>query len=365
MREPNAVDKYIRVNPQSHIFEPVWAYRDIMPYTLGPDPAYPLVQGFLDLSALTPNDSINVPYKLPHASILDNPLGNPLKIDEIMFETVNHNAGAFGYPEVTVFLTDMGDVRQFMNAPIHIQTFAGNGQLAARLAEPLFLPTRHQLNFKLAQSVNTPADGSGSYIIALFMSGQIHYTWSSNLQKYPHDHAEVLRMVNYWLERRKYVSPYWLTTDNGPVFVAPGQTVDADANIGSEGHFEATHIMWAPPSTIGPASDYFEVEFYNPQTRQTLMNGRIHNQMIGNAYNPQPLPAPFIVPAGQLIHFRITGLANANVTQGIYLTLRGMKIRAPFKSYEEVNVQLGHPNVHSSHDKSKKSMTQEMAGVRP
>ncbi len=327
MREVNAVDKYMRINPESGMIEPNWMYRDILPYSLGPDRAL-FNSGIITLPNANP---VVVPYKLPHSSLgFDDAVGNPLVINEIV--QTGTNQAAQTNPQFTVFMADMGDQRQYMNYPIHVETFAGSGQLSSRLTEDLFLPTRHQLMLTFQKIAGE------SIQVQLYLMGKFFDTWSSNMQTYPQDRANMIAMINRGLERRKYVTPYWLTTEGGAVTVPANQTVEVDTLVGDEGHFECTHILrkfTAATASTGP----FELEIINPQTRQSFMNGRIHSQMIGNAFNPQPFPAPFIAPAGQLIRFRITDLSNSENI--VYLTLRGMKIRAPFKSRMEVEREFG------------------------
>ncbi len=328
MKEPNAVDKFIRISPQTHMFEPVWMHRDIMSFSLGPDPSIIAQNSAIPLTSV---DAFTVPYKLPHASIgMDDSLGNPLSINQITFmeSLLGTSSAAF-----TVFMTDLGDQRQFMNFPIHVRTFAGSGQLSARLAEDLFLPTRHQLNISFQKTASAENQS-----LRLYMFGRKYYTWSTNLQSHMQDRANMLEIIRKALEKRKYVFPYWMTTDQGVVNVPANQTVENDALVGSEGHFECTHIMRA--FTGGSATNApFEVELINPQTRQSLMNGRIHSYLIGDAFNPQPFPAPFIIPAGQLLRFRITDLSGS--ANKVYLTLRGRKIRSDFKSIEQVEKDFG------------------------
>ncbi len=347
MREPNAVDKYLRINPQTRLFEPNWMYRDILPFALGPDPAR-YTSGAIALVAGVPQV---IPYKPPHSSGgYDDQVGTPIQINEI----VGTSSGGITASNFMVFFTDPGDQRQYMNYPCHVRTIAGSGQLAARLTEDLFLPTRHQLN---VQMVNI----SGGETAQLYFMGKMFDTFSSNLQSHPADHKAMIDLINKHLERRKYVTPYWLTPPPSDgalgVTVPANQTVDVEALVGDEGHFECTHIMRAFTSGDATTSP-FELELINPQTRQSIMNGRIHSMFIGDAVNPQPFPAPFIIPAGQLLRFRITDLSGS--TNTVYLTLRGMKVRAPFKSRDDVDREFG---IHRKAKDPAKDYTLEMAGA--
>lgn len=327
MREANAVDPYIRINPQSHMLEPAWMWRDVLPFGLGPDPAYQ--SGYINIANDNP---VTVSYKLPHASSLGGfEVGNPLLINEISFNEVTQTTAT---ADLTVKMTDYGDQRQFMNYPIHIRTFAGSGQLAARLSENLFMPTRHQMSLTFQRTNASVA----THRFTMFLHGKYFDTYSSNIQSHPQDYQEMLALVNKYLERRKYVFPYWMTTEGGSVLVPANQTVVVDSMVGDEGHFEATHILRAYAGG-DPTAQPFEVSITNPQTRQAYMNGTIHSMHIGDALNPQPLPAKMMIPAGQIIRFTITDLSGDD--NRVYLTLRGSKIRSEFKSIEQVNKELG------------------------
>jgi len=352
MREPNAVDKYVRINPTSKMIEPNWMYRDILPYVLGPDPGR-FSSGIISLDSTGTTPAV-VAYKLPHSSLgFDDAVGAPLQINQIVAMMRYGTEWSETDMNGTVFVEDPGDQRQYMNYPVHIETFAGSGKLSARLTEDLFLPTRHQLMVTFKADVSQGLNSNG---VQLHFSGKLYDTWSSNLQKYEEDRKNMVAIVNKHLERRKYVTPYWLTTEGGAVTIPANQTVEVDTLIGDEGHFECSHILKKfVEGDINTAP--FELELINPQTRQSLMNGRIHSSMIGNAQNPQPFPAPFLIPAGQILRFRITNLqADVNT---VFLTLRGQRIRAPFKSRNEVEREFG--NVRPINNQP--SRKAEMAGV--
>ena len=335
MRDVNAVDAYIRWNPQSALFEPNWAKRDILPFWLYPQTD--VVNGDI---AVTPTSSPTLLYKLPHSSPGQNEsIGNPLQVNELVFleKTVGANLAAY-----TVMVKDMGDRTQFMNAPVHVQTFAGTGQLAARLSEDLFLPTRHDLMVTFGYlpqlSGSTP-----NYATRLFFCGKQYYPWSTNLQNKPADLEEMKQLINQKLERRKYLYPFWLTTDGGVVNVPANGTVEADMSIGDDGAFEATHILTAWPSNSSANFQGFTLQIYDPQNRQLFSNGPISSQMLGNAQNPQPLPAPLLVPAGQVLRCSITDTSGTSGGNNVYITLRGYKCRAKIQSYADSMREFGIP----------------------
>lgn len=315
--EQSPVDRYIRYNAKTKFFEPTWWRRDVLPFWLFPDEQY-YSTGYITINA-SPNDTPPVVYKLPHASLeMDRGLGNPLRITDFVFEDSTDLTATAAW---TVFLKDMGDQLNYMNAPIHVRTFAGTSQLPGHCFEPLLLPSRHALMMtpdKLAGAAAT---------VRLYMVGELYCSWSPNLERYPIDRQIMEAVINKHLERRKYIQPFWLTTDDGGVLLPASQTVEVDATIGDDGHFEGSHIM-------GISTDDYEVTIFNPLTRQTIVNGAIHSDMIGDARNPQPFPATFVVPAGETIRFRIKNL-TADLNK-VYLTVRGRKIRAPLRDIEQV-----------------------------
>lgn len=328
MREPNVVDRFIRYNPELKALEPVWWRRDVLPFWLYPDEQW--ISGAFTINA-SPTATPPIVYKLPHASLdFDQGLGNPLRITQIVFEDSTDTTTAADW---TVLLEDMGDKLKYMNAEIHVRTFAGgvrpnasgvDEMLPAMLFEPLFLPSRHNLML-------TPDKRSGSAVSArLFFVGELFCTWSTKLRQHALDYQIMTQLVSKYLERRKYVTPFWLTPEVdgvGGVLIGANQTVTADALIGDDAHFEGATIMKV-------STGDFQVEILNPLTRQGLMNGTLHSDMIGDAFTPQPLPARFLVPTGQMVRFKITDLSGD--TNKVWLTIHGRKIRAPFRDIKTV-----------------------------
>lgn len=317
----NIVDRYIALDPHTGFFKPKWWHRDVMPYWLYPDAQF--TTGAMQVQAAgTPTPPFV--YKNAHASIGLGQYGNPILINRIVFEDSTDTTDLANW---TVMLKDMGDIVQYMNRPIHVRTFAGTAQLPAGLAEPLFFPTRHQLQL-------TPNKISGGATnVRLYFGGSIFYTWSTELAQHPQDREIMFNLVAKYLERRKYIYPFWLTpeVDSGVVIPANG-TVQVDALIGDDGHFEATHWMSAETSPL------WEVEIFNPDTKQALSNGPIQKAaIIGNAQNPQALPTTYLVPAGERIRFKFKDLSGSE--NRVFFTFRGLKIRAPMRSIEEVKKQ--------------------------
>jgi hypothetical protein len=326
LKDENIVDRFIRVNPQNGFFEPKWMHRDIMPYMLYPDAQFQ--SGAMVINAAgTPTPPFV--YKNQHASIGLGHYGNPILINRITFEDSTDLTANANW---TVMLKDMGDLTQFMNRPIHVNTFAGTAQLPAGLSEPLFLPTRHQLQ------LTTNKIAGGAVNVRLFFGGAIFYSWSTELAQRPKDRAEMEKLIAKYLERRKYIYPFYLTaeSDNGVLLPANGR-VEIDALIGDDGHFEATH--WVSEET----NEGWEVEIFNPDTKQALSNSPISKRaMIGTAQNPQELPMTYLVPAGSRLRFKFRNLAA--VENRVFFTMRGLKIRAPMRNIDLVKKDIAVPN---------------------
>ena len=326
LKDENLVDRFIRVNPRNGFFEPKWMHRDIMPYYLYPDAQFQTGPMVINAAG-----SVTPPfvYKNQHASIGLGHYGNPILINRILFEDSTDTTAAANW---TVMLKDMGDLTQFMNRPIHVNTFAGTAQLPAGLSEPLFMPTRHQLQL----TANKVAGGAVN--ARLYFGGAIFYSWSTELSQRPQDHQEMQKLIAKYLERRKYIYPFYLTgeVDNGVVIPANG-TVQVDALIGDDGHFEATH--WMSEET----DERWEVEIFNPDTKQQLSNSPISKRaMIGNAQNPQELPMTYLVPAGSRLRFKFRDTSGS--TNRVFFTMRGLKIRAPMRNIDLVKKETAVPN---------------------
>lgn len=319
LKERNLVDRYIKLDPKTGFFKPVPWHRDVMPYMLYPDAQF--TSGAMTINAAAGAETPPFIYKNQHASIGLGHYGNPILINRVVFEDSTDTTAAAAW---TVMLKDMGDIVQYMNRPIHVRTFAGTSQLPAGLSEPLFLPTRHQLQLT-AKKIS-----GGATSARLFFGGAIFYSWSTELAQHPQDREIMFNLIAKYLERRKYITPFYLTpeSDNG-VLIPANSTVQIDALIGDDGHFEATHWMSVETSAR------YEVEIFNPDTKQALSNGPIHKgAMIGTAQNPQELPTTYLVPAGGRIRFKFKDLSGSE--NRVFFTMRGLKIRAPLRDVDIV-----------------------------
>jgi hypothetical protein len=316
MKDVNEIDPYVRWNQKAAGYDPVMWQHEIIPYSLSHDGD----NDYFTVPASTAQPA-NIPFTLQHTSLggLDRGLGNPLLIDRATFADATDLAAAANW---TVFLKDMGDQTQFMNKPIHVRAFAGTAQLPGKFFEPLFLPSRHVL-------LLTPQKISGgARVCKLTFWGALHLCWSQTLAQYPVDREILHTLVRKYLERRKTVFPFWLTTETVPE-CAVNQSTEAEMLIGDDGHFEASHIIYI-------ADGDWEFEIFNPITKQTMMNGKVQcSGAIGtSAQYPQKLPVPWLIPAGQRLRIKATCLSGG-ATDKLYLVFRGRKIRAPLKNAKE------------------------------
>mgnify|MGYP001561029656 CR=1 FL=1 len=328
MKDFNEVDPYIRWNPKTTGYDPVMWQHEIVPYALAHDGT----TEYFTIAAAGSNP-INILYRLQHTSLagLDRGLGNPLLIDKIVFEDDTDGSTSANW---TVMVKDMGDKTQFMNQPIHVRAFAGTAQLAGKTFEPLLLPSRHAL-------LVTPTKISGAAVQArLAFWGGLHLAWSQTLLQFPTDRQILHTLIQKYLERRKQVFPFWLTTETVPS-LAVNQSAEYEMLIGEDGHFEASHIMYI-------SGGDFEFEIFNPLTKQTMMNGKVQcSGHIGpNALNPQRLPVPWLIPSGQRLRLKVTCLSG-DATNRLDLVLRGRKIRAPLKNMKEAVRDLKVPQLAS------------------
>jgi hypothetical protein len=320
--DPHAISTFIRRNAQTRLYEPNMNHAETMPYGLQVDQAY----GNSGIVTVNAAGSATPPvfFKLPHASVggADRGLGNPLKIEKIVF---TDNTDGTDASAVTVMIRDMGDGRQFMNRPVHIRTLMGTAKLSARTWEPLFLPMMHGLQMQFDKITGASVE------LRPVLHGPIYYCWSQELARNPQARDQMHALVQKWLRRRKGAYPFWLTTETAIVMGA-NKTVEADMLIGDDGSFEGSHFCYV-------STGDFQMSVFNPLTKQTIMNGTIRaSGALGDARYPQELPAPWLVPQGERLRARFTDLSGSSNT--VYYTVRGRKVLGPLTEIEKVAKQL-------------------------
>lgn len=310
------IDDYIRINPQTGLYEPIYWKRAMLPYKLTFDPQY-VPTGLLTVAASGDTTAI---FKQPHTSTgLDGGFGSPLLITQTTFEDSTDSTASALF---TISLKDLGDMTQFMNQPIHILNFAGTAQLAAKMPEPLFLPSKHALQAKYAKTSGIATT------MRHFFDGKLFMPFNTDLIGYPEDKRAMLTLLSKLTERRRHIFPFWLTTDL-PVVVPANGTLEVETAVGDDGHFEATHI-------IATSTGEFTVNILNPETKQAFTNGQLSSAAgIGTAQNPQKLATSWLIPAGKKLRFQFTDTSGSSNT--IHICLRGRRFRANLLSGDDVS----------------------------
>jgi len=308
------IDKFIYWDPKRNQYVPYYWRKEILP----------LWMGFAQADIQAPNGVVTIPaagagiaprvgFKQDYASLegLDQHLGTPFEVRSIVFEdSVDTTALA----QFTVLLQDLGQKRDFMNNPVHIRTIAGTAQTPALLREPYWFMSQANISAQFAKIVG------GATTARMFLVGAQYFPWSPEFMRKTQSYAHMKKLILKWLERRKYVQPYWLTTEQ-PIVLGAGGTGEFFLKIGDDGHFEGFSIAVVSDGD-------FEWELSEPKTQQTIMNGSATlTNSLGNANFPTLLPTAYLVPSGYRLRLRITDLSGAPNT--IFFTINGRKLYVP------------------------------------
>jgi hypothetical protein len=326
MLERNPVDDFIKLNPKTGMYDVIPWMTQVQPNWLYADEQY-----YPDGQAITipAAGSAKAIYKIKHSSLgVDKEVGTPFLMDRILFEDSVDTTAAAAF---SISLVDLGDKTQFMNNPIHIRLFAATSQLPGMMSEMLMMPSRHALLATFAKL------SGGATSAKMWFAGKAFYPYAPELNKFPQDRQTMIKYIGEWLERRKHIAPFWITT-NTNLLAQGNQTVEADMLVGDDGHFEGSHLV------VLATSMNFEFQIYNPLTKQTYMNIPIHaDANTGDASNPQEFAIPLFIPSGNRVRVRVTDLSGSANT--IYFALRGRKIRAPLKDVEAVKKSFPVPTI--------------------
>ncbi|NDQ57332.1 MAG: hypothetical protein GZ088_09705 [Acidipila sp.] len=276
----------------------------------------------------TPPLTIFQPYSSVNGA--DQGFGTPFEMRSLIFQDDVDGTAAANF---TVMLKEVGEAREFMNNPVHIRTIAGSGQFPAILREPYMFLSQHNVSAKFVKVAGPTTQ------MRFYAAGAQYYPWSPTLIQYPADKRELLKLLSQWMNRRKSVTPFWLTTDNVPQdgLTPPGSvTIPAGAGtgkfqttakIGDDGHFEA--YGWCAVST-----GKFALDLVETKTKQTLMNGQVSNvNSVGSSFLPTLFPSPYLIPAGYRLRWNFLNLTAA--PNLVFFTLFGRKIYAPISQVAE------------------------------
>lgn len=315
------IDKFITWNAKMRRYDPVLWRREILPSWLtirDTDATLPLT---IPVSPGTPPLTIFQPYTSVNGA--DQGLGTPFEVRSLVYQDSTDGTDSADF---SVFLQEVGEARQFMNQPIHIKTLAGTGALPAVLREPYMFLSQHNISAKFVKL------SGGSTTARFYMCGAQYFPWSPMMTQYPAQKKELTGLLQKWMERRKYVTPFWMTADNpnGLVTIPAlvGSTATAQVKVGDDGHFECF-------GHCAHSTGNFSFQASEAKTNQRFQNGEIDQvNGFGDARFPTIYPTPYLLPAGYVmkLFFKnlIAGVNNVNIT------FFGRKIYAPIKQVAEV-----------------------------
>jgi len=314
------IDDFLHWDERKQQYVPNYWRRDVLPSWLGFDPADLQAPNGVATVAAAGAPTTPVGFAQPYWSVegLDQNLGTPFEVRSLVFEDSTDTTAAANF---TVRLKENGETREFMNEPVHIRCIAGTAQLPALMREPYFLRSSH----KISAQFNKVA--GGAVAIRMFLVGAEYYPWDPGFLQYPNNKTVLVDLIKRWMERSKYVMPYWLVP-TADVNVLANATNTFFLKVGDDGHFEAFTL-----TSISTGN--YEWELSDPKTQQTIMNGLVTaTNGLGDALFPTLLPTPYLVASGHRLRLTITDLSGA--PNRIFFTMCGRKIFAPMKDIGDV-----------------------------
>lgn len=320
------VNDYILWDEGQRRFLPVYWRREILPKWLMFDTSD--VIGPYTLTA-APVPSPPVGFKQPYWSVegLDANMGTPFEVRSLVF--ADSSATGTAAADFTVRMKDQGSVREFMNRPVHIRTLAGVAQTPALLREPYFFQSQQNISCFFSM-IGAPPQA----VVRMYLIGAEYFPWSPEFIKRGVAKKTISRVIHRWMERKKYVCPYWLTTDE-PTVLTANQTADFFLKVGDDGHFQAFTI-----SAVSTGN--FAWELSEAKTHQTISNGlATQTNALGNANFPTLLPTEYTLWSGYRLRLRLRDLTGAPNT--IWFTIAGRKVYAPKRDVQDVLRQTAVP----------------------
>jgi len=318
-------DKFLRWNEQGRLFEPVLWRREVLPAWL----TFSLTDTVLPFpiaAAGTPTRQVSFFQQYSSVNGQDAGLGTPFEVRSLVFQDSTDGDLAANW---TVRLKEIGEVREFMNNPIHVRCMFGTGQLPFLLREPYFFPSIHNISFQAAKVAG------GAVNVRVYLHGAQYYPWAPAFLRDAQGRAEIITLLRKWMQRRKYITPFFLTTDVAPAVLAANGVVDFFMKVGDDGHFETfghTHV----------STGAFSFEISEVKTKQTLSNGEPTDvNGSGDARFPTIYPTSYLIPAGYRLRLRLRDLSGAPNT--IFWCNFGRKIYAPIGQTEEVEADTAVP----------------------
>src|SRR3990167_832349 len=250
-------------------------------------------------------------------------LGSPFEARNLLFRVPPDATALAAW---TADLTEVASQRRMMNQPIHIRNLAGTAQEPAILREPIWFESNFALQMVAKKIAGAAVD------VRMFLGGVNYYPWDQ-VENDPSGSAQIRENILSWRERRKYIIPYWLTTDtpNQPVALTGNGSASAIGKIGDDAQFEAYSLCVV-------STGAFTMTIQEVRSKQYLMNGPISSQAAwGTARLPTFFPVPYLIPRGAKLQFNFVDLSGS--TNNIYVTLAGRSIYAEIRDAQELSRQ--------------------------
>jgi len=213
-----------------------------------------------------------------------------------------------GAAKIFLRIQDGTAPRALMNGSIHLDAICGNFGQPYYLPEALYVDELRSLQVTFTDLSNAPNN-------IRFVA---HGTKWATQQSDP-----TMEQTRVRMERQQYLStPYWYTTDNGPIVVGAGATVTQAITVGQDHHFDImtlSHVATSPLYTI---------DIVHAQTGESIIQGpqEAHYQidagiLFGNGNFPFRFHEPRMIPYGQKLIVTVTDRSGAPNT--IHLALGG------------------------------------------
>ena len=263
------------------------------------------------------------------AQIIDSPED---ALSEIFSFTGEHDAGdpVAVQQRLRVQITDVAWRRRLMNQPVLANHVFG-GRLIAdgiqpfRALESILLESQQTMIFNF---FNWSNDAPSNFRMAL--EGR-KFQASAMLNKKVTNHIDASRI------RKRYLQPYWLTS-NQDITVPAGGTVDAFFQ-NSRDNYNMLFRLMATAITTGAAGDTQEVfafQIFDAVTERPLQNTPVTMTTgTGTSAFPFNLTTPICMDPATILRIRITNLITDQPTE-IYLTFNGV---AAYVGAEQMSVR--------------------------
>lgn len=313
------LDDFFQFNPQTLEYEPVLWRRSIIPAWLTFDEYVTRSLPFTTAASGAPPKVTAFRQNRFSVQGIHADLLTPFLAESVVFED---STDTTDLADFTVDIRGVGDAIRYMNAPVHIRNLAGTAQYPAILREQLFVPSGFSIQM-LVEKIT-----GGATTMRFYFAGSNFYPWGPDLDAYPEGSEALKKLVNRWMLRRKYVTPYWLSPDLSPLNFIGNDVQNALCKIGDDGHFEAFAI-------VAVSTGDFSIEIQDVRSKRQIMNAAISkNAGIGTAQKPTLFAVPYLMPSDSKLNLKVTDLSGT--TNKVWITLQGRKIFAPLKDVQEV-----------------------------